>query len=357
MRHKALMSAIDANLNRAQEGLRVCEDLLRFSLRRVDLSERLKELRHRVASVGGAVPSDLLLGGRDVEGDRQKFIESGREGSRGSLEDILSANMHRAMEATRSLEEFMKLAGEKDASARFREIRFALYDMERAAVSAIRRSDRLASMMQGVCAVMNVGHWSSEAAIKRARAALHAGASSVRIASAGVSDLLFLDAVRMMVGTFGAASIIVDERADIAFCAAAGGVHLSKDSIGCTNARTILPLDAVIGADVSHPDDAARIAGAGADYLALRPLSIAGLSGDMNIIRLCNQTSGAPILAVGEMTPENAIAAIEAGAAAVAVFCDDSDESAIAERVRAVKQAIENHLPSDAKPEGTNNER
>jgi len=349
------MSAIDANLNRAQEGLRVCEDLFRFSLRRIDLSERMKELRHRVSSAGGAVPCDLLLGGRDVEGDRQKFIESGREGSRGSLEDILSANIHRAMEAARSLEEFMKLAGEGDASARFREIRFALYEMERAGISAIRRSDRLASMMQGICAVMNVGHCSSEAAMKRARAALQAGASSVRIASGGASDVLFLDAVRMTVGSFGAAFIIVDDRADIASCAGAGGVHLSKDSIGCENARLILPLDAVIGADVSHLDDAARVAKAGADYLAVGPLS--GPSGGMSIIPLFKETSGTPILAVGEMTPESAIAAIEAGAGAVTVLCDDSDESAIAERVRAIKQAIEHSMPGDAKPKGTNNEQ
>lgn len=349
------MSAIDANLNRAQEGLRVCEDLLRFSLRRSDLSERIKELRHRVSSVGGAVPSNLLLAGRDVEGDLQKFIEIGREGSRGSLEDVFSANIHRAMEAARSLEEFMKLAGEGDASAQFREIRFALYEMERAAVSAIRRSDRVAAMIRGICVVLNVGSISSEAAIRRARAALNAGASSVRIASGGASDVLFLDAVRMMVGSFGTASIIVDGRADIASCAGAGGVHLFKDSIGCGNARSMLPLDAIIGVEVSHPDDAARMAKAGLDYLAVYPLS--GDPNGMSIIRLCKETVGTPILAIGEITPESAITAIEAGADAVAVICNDPDEFSIAERVRTVRQAIENIMPNDAIHEETSNEQ
>ena len=41
-----LYAAIDANINRALEGVRVCEDVLRFCLHRADISTRIKEIRH-----------------------------------------------------------------------------------------------------------------------------------------------------------------------------------------------------------------------------------------------------------------------------------------------------------------------
>ena len=39
---------IDANINRASEGIRVLEDLARFYLEDKDLSKRLKEIRHGI---------------------------------------------------------------------------------------------------------------------------------------------------------------------------------------------------------------------------------------------------------------------------------------------------------------------
>jgi thiamine-phosphate pyrophosphorylase len=39
---------IDANLNRAREGLRVLEDLARFELDDAALSERAKQIRHGI---------------------------------------------------------------------------------------------------------------------------------------------------------------------------------------------------------------------------------------------------------------------------------------------------------------------
>ncbi|MBC22660.1 MAG: thiamine phosphate synthase, partial [Phycisphaerae bacterium] len=43
-----LMRVIDANANRAREGLRVLEDAARFCLEDVQLTTQAKTLRHRV---------------------------------------------------------------------------------------------------------------------------------------------------------------------------------------------------------------------------------------------------------------------------------------------------------------------
>ena len=75
-----LYAAIDANINRALEGVRVCEDVLRFCLHRADISARIKEIRHRIADAAKLFPRGLLLQGRDVEADGQKFVDLGARG-------------------------------------------------------------------------------------------------------------------------------------------------------------------------------------------------------------------------------------------------------------------------------------
>ena len=48
MEEGSICRILDANLNRAQEGLRVCEEYVRFALEDPVLSQELKNLRHRL---------------------------------------------------------------------------------------------------------------------------------------------------------------------------------------------------------------------------------------------------------------------------------------------------------------------
>ena len=47
---KHIYRIIDANINRAMEGLRVCEDILRFGIDS-DSSGKFKEFRHLIAEL------------------------------------------------------------------------------------------------------------------------------------------------------------------------------------------------------------------------------------------------------------------------------------------------------------------
>ncbi|MDP6347036.1 MAG: thiamine phosphate synthase [Dehalococcoidia bacterium] len=60
--------AIDANLDRAAEGLRVLEDVARFSLNDTSLTEKLRLLRHRIRGVGTLINTQLMSA-RDASGD------------------------------------------------------------------------------------------------------------------------------------------------------------------------------------------------------------------------------------------------------------------------------------------------
>ncbi len=99
-----VLRAIDAAANRAAEGLRVAEDYARFVRDDAVLTKQLKTLRHAIVEALAAVPLTARLASRDTVGDVGTTIVSPSANSRASEDDLLTANLHRAEEALRSLE-------------------------------------------------------------------------------------------------------------------------------------------------------------------------------------------------------------------------------------------------------------
>jgi thiamine-phosphate pyrophosphorylase len=123
--------ALDANCNRVREGLRVAEDVARFLLDDPKLLNRLKKLRHQVTEAEKSLfTSDRLRRvSRDVAGDLGRGTKESSEKKRGNAGDLLKANLKRAQEGLRSLEEFSKLLGHP-AALKFKKIRYECYRIE-----------------------------------------------------------------------------------------------------------------------------------------------------------------------------------------------------------------------------------
>ena len=135
---RELFRIIDANFNRSREGLRVCEDISRFILNSPRISGELKSVRHGISAIIKASPatSKMLLEARDSAGDVGRASRTPSEMKRLGYCDIYSANMQRAKESVRVLEEFFKLIDKKHASALSR-IRFRIYDIEKKTVNRL----------------------------------------------------------------------------------------------------------------------------------------------------------------------------------------------------------------------------
>lgn len=127
---RKILRIIDANLNRAREGLRVCEEVMRFILNDSYSTKRLKEIRHailKVVTASGIDPS-LLCEHRNVEkdvGTDFSWLEEKRD-----WQSIFFANMQRTKESLRVLEEFLRLIDAKAAKG-FKELRFKVYGLEK----------------------------------------------------------------------------------------------------------------------------------------------------------------------------------------------------------------------------------
>ncbi len=119
-----LYRLIDANLNRLREGLRTLEDIQRYIYNNEVLAKRLKDLRHQVR-----YKDKNLLAYRDITTDVLTQTTPS-EAERKSIEDLIVANIKRAQEAARVLEEAFKLL-DPTMAQQFKQIRYELYDIEK----------------------------------------------------------------------------------------------------------------------------------------------------------------------------------------------------------------------------------
>jgi hypothetical protein len=128
---------IDANLNRVMEGVRVCEDIMRFSSSNEYLTGMLKDLRHEIFQAIKDIRKEHLeemFSSRDVNDVGIRTNESER--TRKDVIELFMANAQRGKESLRVLEEVLKLF-DTDISQQFKQFRFRLYEIEKTAVKEI----------------------------------------------------------------------------------------------------------------------------------------------------------------------------------------------------------------------------
>ena len=124
-----ILRILDANFNRAKEGLRVCEDICRFLLDDPKKTTEFKTLRHRLTNIIETLPLKNLIKSRDIERDvGKKTFET--ELQRENVSDIFYANSQRAKESLRVLEEFTKLLNRRRALD-LKKIRYEIYGLEK----------------------------------------------------------------------------------------------------------------------------------------------------------------------------------------------------------------------------------
>ena len=131
-----LHRVIDANYNRAKEGLRVCEDICRFVRDDAKATARFKELRHGLTAAVMVFGLKDMVASRDITGDVGcKTIAA--ESRRRHVGDIFYANIQRVKESLRVLEEFAKLEN-IEAAERFKSLRYKVYGLEKKAFERLQ---------------------------------------------------------------------------------------------------------------------------------------------------------------------------------------------------------------------------
>jgi thiamine-phosphate pyrophosphorylase len=164
-----------------------------------------------------------------------------------------------------------------------------------------------------------------------ARAYLDGGAEIIQIRAKSLASgplLTLCETVVRMAVPYNA-SIIVNDRADVAALARAAGVHVGQSDLAPADARRLLGADAIVGFSTHTVEqiEAARVEPI--SYLAVGPVfgtqtKDTGYSaGGLDLVSTAVRLAGSlPVVAIGGITLDTALLVIQAGAASVAVIGD-----------------------------------
>jgi thiamine-phosphate pyrophosphorylase len=184
-----------------------------------------------------------------------------------------------------------------------------------------------------------------------ARAFLAGGARWLQLRCKGMPSGPFLDlANRIMEASAAAgATLIVNDRADVASLSSAHGLHIGQTDLSPVDARGVVGSSVIVGLSTHTREQWETAVRQPISYLAIGPAFGTGTKhtgyeavGLETIARASSAASavGLPTIAIGGITIDNAASVIEAGAASVAVISDlvkgDPEE-----RCRAFIQALQ----------------
>ena len=263
---KRVARLIDANLDRAREGLRVVEDWCRFGLQRDDLVIRLKDWRQRL----GHLHRDSYKQARSTATDTAAGLEHPAQHDRHSPEQVVAANCGRVQEALRVLEEYAR-NDDRALASEAALIRYGLYDLEVSCLNAsagTRRRDRLEACQ--LCLITSP----VDDLFNRVGSALSSGVGMVQYRCKDADDRIrFREAksLRTLCHDNGAL-LIINDRIDLAMAVDADGVHLGQDDLPVDVARSLIGDDKLIGLSTHNLDQVRNASGKSCDYIGLGPV-------------------------------------------------------------------------------------
>jgi hydroxymethylpyrimidine kinase/phosphomethylpyrimidine kinase/thiamine-phosphate diphosphorylase len=146
------------------------------------------------------------------------------------------------------------------------------------------------------------------------------------------------------------AVFLVNDSPQLALASEADGVHLGQGDGSVGNARRILGHRRIIGISTRTVDQALRAQNEGADYIGLGAIYPTGSKSDAELVglerlRQVRQAVTLPIVAIGGIDRDNAGAAIDAGADAVAVISAVMAADAPAVAAREIFLLFNRRLP------------
>jgi thiamine-phosphate pyrophosphorylase len=262
---------IDANANRAREGIRTAEDYIRFKSGNTRWAQRLKASRHAISDLlGQAFKSEILTAARNVSTDplKPEASEGNCTAQEENAKTVAHRGLKRAQEALRVLEEYLRGAYPKISIA-LSINRYGLYEAEQWLLNA---SDAAATLEAAKVYVLLSASLCKTGLLHTAEAALKGGARILQLREKeGTARAILKQArdLQSLCETYGAV-LICNDRLDLATAAGTGGVHLGQDDLTPAEARKLCGEKLLIGRSTHSPEQAQKaVIVEQVDYIAI----------------------------------------------------------------------------------------
>ncbi len=261
-----IFQIIDANLDRAREGLRVLEDWARFGIGEKDLVIKIKNFRQ----ILGKNHLEIYKISRNHIEDKCKGISHIEQINRKNPNKIICSNSARVQEALRVIEEFSRNHNNK-LSQIASEMRYEIYNLEvkllnlnnRKEAESIISENNLYSITDQREDLLEIIEKILQGGVKIIQHRFKEGKDKDNLKKA--IEIKYL--CKKYNSLF-----IVNDRIDIALASNADGVHLGQEDIDITTARKLLGSSKIIGVSANNSTEIKNAIKNGCDYIGIGPV-------------------------------------------------------------------------------------
>ncbi|MFC1692501.1 thiamine phosphate synthase [Candidatus Latescibacterota bacterium] len=341
-----IVRLLDANMNRAVEGIRVLEETARMLFDDSNLTISIKVLRHKLAQIFSHEKEldRSMLFARESERDVLRNGETHSERTRVDLFSLVKANAKRSQEAIRSIEEFVKLSF-PGMSEKFKRIRFQLYDIEKILFLKIHKSGLVNKKRMGLYVIIentslpNISP--KDDIFEIIRTIIGEGAGTVDLCDRISRDSAFLKNSERMIEACSGEDVtaIISDRVDIAMISGADGVKLEYDGIPANACRKITGQNFVIGSTVVKLPGPDADLNVGYDFLIACHENRESDDGTSILQQLVKQ-SQVPVIAICDFSSVTTKRALNCGVFGIAVKIPFPDLTKTRHKIKKIRKLI-----------------
>ena len=316
--HRSVAQLIDANLDRAREGLRVIEDWCRYEVRNKEYVLTIKDWRHQL----GSKHLDTYKEARSISSDHGIGLNHKSQEQRTEALQIIKANCGRVQEALRVLEEFTRNSN-PDLSKISQKIRYGLYDLEIKIIKHDQLSIRKNKLYDSNLYLITSD---DKKIFKKVTDAINSGVNIVQFRCKELNDKDKLKQAQQiaLICKKNGALFIVNDRVDIAISTNADGVHIGQEDLPVKVVRDILGPEKLIGKSIHSIEQLREAQLEGCDYIGFGPIHETKTKPNLipKGIRLAEQVSqeaSIPSFAIGGININNIDELLSIGVERIAI--------------------------------------
>ncbi len=257
---------IDANLDRAREGLRVLEDWARFGLGEDKYVEKIKNFRQ----ILGKNHLEVYKQSRNHTEDKCKGLAHQEQINRKTSEQTISSNSGRVQEALRVIEEFSRLHNH-ELSKIASEIRYEIYTIEIDLLNLNKYERSKEKLKDNDLYVLTD---QKNNLLEIIEEILIAGVRIIQYRFKNGADKDHLQEaiqIKDLCKRYNSL-FIINDRLDIALASNADGIHLGQDDLDIKTARKLLGYSKIIGISANNEIDISNALKDGCDYIGIGPV-------------------------------------------------------------------------------------
>lgn len=335
---------IDANLNRAAEGLRVVEDIARFYFDSQRFTEKLKIFRHHLRKK----MSDLnpkLISSRDSKNDIGLTVSrQTRLDDKKNCLDLVNSNFKRIQEALRTIEENLKIVSQYKKSKSIEKLRFEIYTVEKQFASLF-----INKLPKGIYGIISEKYSKGKANPSVVKEMINGGIKIIQYSEKQNQKsfkIMYDECLKIRELTLEQGVVfIINDYLELAMLVDADGVHVGQDDISVENARKVVG-NKIIGVSTRTPKEARHAEKSGADYITAGPVfkddpqKKEDKGAGLKYLEYAIQNTGLPVVAKGGINEYNLTRVLGKGAKIVALAGEITGAPDICNRLKQLKEMM-----------------